>query len=403
MKKYRLENGLLVIEEKRPSDSVTIQITIKVGSNFEKSGERGISHFIEHMLFEATKKRGNAREISNQIEKLGGEINAYTDNVRTCFYIKVPKKHFKKAAEILSDIIQNPLFREEDIEKERKVILKEINIFNDDPRQYQWILFQETLYRKHPAKYPAYGTKKDVTSITRDKLLKFHRNYYTSTNSIITVVGTAPDCKGILKNYFQGMKKGKGYKNHFNEEPRQKTPLTKKQKRRIMNSYIVLGYKTPNRRHKYSYALDVIQAILGRGQSGRIFDEIRNKRGLAYEVGVHHEPSTDYGFFSVYLNAHKRNIPIIKKIIIDEFKKLEKIDNKSIKEAVGYIEGKYILDNEDTHANADNIAFWELIGDAKLERDYIKNIKKVKRTDIAKVAKQFLNNNFTMAIIEQEG
>ena len=189
MKKIKLNNGLSVIVQKRQSESVTIQISVMVGSNNEKKGSRGISHFIEHMVFEGTKTRKNAREISNEIESFGGEINAYTDNVRTCFYIKVPKKHFEKALEILSDIIINPVFRQQDIDKERQVILKEINIFNDESRYYQWILFAQALYTKHPSRYPAYGCAEDVKSMSRKQIIDYYNSYYSASNSVLSIVG----------------------------------------------------------------------------------------------------------------------------------------------------------------------------------------------------------------------
>jgi predicted Zn-dependent peptidase len=176
---------------------------------------------------------------------------------------------------------------------------------------------------------------------------------------------------------------------------------TVKVKRKIMNSYMVLGYKSPPRLHKDSYVLDVIRAILGKGQSGKIFDEIRNKRGLAYEVGIHHDPSTDYGIFAVYLSADKKKIPLIKKLILKEFDNLKNLTEKELKEAKTHLEGSIILDNEDTHNKADSLAFWEHINDAKLDNQYIKNIKKVIKKDIIRTAKKYLTKNYTLAIIEQ--
>ncbi|MCK5281979.1 MAG: insulinase family protein [Nanoarchaeota archaeon] len=402
MKKYSLSNGLTIIEEKKPSDSVTVQVTVRVGSNYERDGIRGISHFIEHMLFEGTKNRKDAGEISNEIESLGGEINAYTDNIRTCFYIKVPKKHFKKAVDIISDIIKNPLFRNEDIEKEREVILKEINIFNDESRFYQWILFQKTLFSTHPSRYPAYGTKREVRRITREDIVGYFDNYYTASNSIVSIIGDIKDSKKIILKYFSDFRKGKKIRPKDNpDEPASKKIKISKIIRKIMNSYFVLGYKTVSRTHDDSYVLDVIQAILGRGQSGKMFDEIRNKRGLAYEVGVHHEASTDFGFFAAYLSTDKKNISLIKTLIVKVFSDLSKLKEKELKDAIGFVEGRYILDSEDTHNNADSLGFWELIKDANLEKSYLRRIKKVSRKDISRVAKKYLGDNYTLAVIEQ--
>ena len=165
---------------------------------------------------------------------------------------------------------------------------------------------------------------------------------------------------------------------------------------------MVLGYKTTPRLNKDSYILDVIMSILGRGQSGKIFDEIRNKRGLAYEIGVHHDPSSNYGFFAVYLNTNKKNIKKIIKIILKEFNNLKNLTKKDLKEAKGFLTGQHILENEDTRELADELGYWESIKDAKLLKNYIKEINKVKKADILRVAKTYLTKNYTLAIIEQE-
>ena len=177
MHKYTLKNGLTLLFEKRATKTTAVEVTVKTGSNNESKKINGISHFIEHMLFEGTKTRKSSREIANEIEKLGGELNAYTSNERTAFFAKVLNKHFDKALEILSDIIKNPLFDKKNIEKERKVILKEINLVTDEPRFHQWILFQKTLFKKHPSKNPTYGTVEAVKTITKKDLLNYYHIY----------------------------------------------------------------------------------------------------------------------------------------------------------------------------------------------------------------------------------
>ena len=401
MKKIRLSNGLTILLEKRPIETVTIQATVKVGSNNENTKNNGISHFMEHMLFEGTKKRNNAKIIANEIESLGGLLNAYTSNERTCFFVKVPKQHFIRALDIISDIIQDPLFDKKSLEKERKIILKEINLHKDEPRSHQWVLFQKILFKKLPAKNPTYGTVKSVKAIRRKDLLNYYKKYYIPNNMIISVVGDTKNIKENIENYFKNFEPKKLSALKKIKEPKQNSVVVKKEKRKILNSYIVLGYKTLNRLHKDSYILDVIKAILGRGQSGRIYDEIRNKLGLAYEVGVHHEPAINYGFFAVYLNTDKKNIPKTIKIILNEFKKLENLTSKELKEGKGYLEGQFILDNEDTQDRADELCFWASVKDAKLYNKYLEEIRQVKKSDILRAAKKYLTENYTLAVIEQ--
>lgn len=402
MKKYTLGNGLVILHEKRPTKSVAIEITVKVGSNNEPKKINGISHFIEHMLFEGTKKRKTSKAISSEIEKLGGELNAYTSNERTAFFAKVLSKHFNKALDILSDIIQNPLFETKNIEKERKVILKEIDMVRDEPRFHQWVLFQKTLFQKHPTKNPTYGTIKAVKSVTRNDILSYYNSYYKPNNMIISVAGNVDNVKQKVQKHFKNFSKKPIKKTKQVIEPKQKNIKKSKEKRKLFSSYVVFGYKTPIRKNKDSYTLDIIDSILGRGQSGRLFEEIRNKYGLAYEVGTQHEAAVDYGFFAVYLNTDKKNIPKVIKIILDEFKKLKKITKSELKEAKIQIEGSIALENDDNFRMADHMAFWEIVKDAELSNQYIKKIKKVTIQDIKRVIDKYLNKNYTLAVIEQD-
>lgn len=401
MRRYQLSNGLTLIYEKKPAKSVSVAILVKAGSNYENKDVYGISHFIEHMLFEGTMKRKNSRDISNEIEKLGGEMNAYTTTDRTVFFVKILGKHFDAALDVLSDIMQNSVFDAKTIEKERKVILKEIDMVNDQPRFLQWIFFNKNLFSRHPAKNPAYGSIQTVGKISRKDILSYYNKYYVPNNLIISVVGNVRSLKLKIEESFKNFKykKAPKYKKTFEFANKRKISVLRK---KLINSYMVFGYKTFPRLSKESYTLDLILGILGRGQSGWIFDEIRNKRGLAYEVGVNHEASVDYGHFAIYLNTDKKNINQIKSIILEEFKKLKKINAKEINEAKTFIEGQFLMENEDNFQLADKLAFWELIKDAKLLNDYIKNIKRITKEDITKAVDRFLNDKYTLAIIQQK-
>ena len=400
MKKSILLNDLTVITEKKSSDSVSILVNVCIGSNYETKKQLGISHFIEHMLFEGTKKRRKNSIIANEIERLGGELNAFTSNERTVFYVKVPKKHFDIALDIISDIIQNPLFEKKSIEKERKIILKEINMVTDEPRFHQWVLFNKALFKKHPARNPPYGTKETVSSMKKQDLINYYKKYYTSNNTIISVVGNISNTETKIKKAFKKLRKA-SIKPLKVIEPVQTTIQTLKEKKRILNSYMVLGYKTPTRNTRDSYTLDIIKALLARGQSGKIVEEIRGRLGLAYEVNVLHEPNKDYGSFAVYLNTDKKNIPKIKKLILAQFKSIASISTKDLNDAKGYIEGKYLLENEDTQSLADEFAYWEMISSAKLAKNYLREIRKIAKDDIARVANKYLTKNYAIAVIEQ--
>ena len=402
MKKYKLENGITIIFEKKNSKSVAIEIMFKVGSNYENKETAGISHFLEHMLFEGTKKRKTSREIANEIEKYGGEFNAYTTGDRTGFFIKIIGKRFETALDILSDMVSNPLFDKKIIEKEKEVVLKEINMVTDDSRLHQWILFQKNLFVKHPAKNPTYGKVETVKKFDKKNVADYYFMHYVPNNMIISIVGNVVNVKENVEKFFGHLNKKEWQTRQIVKEPEQIKLKKFVERKKTLNSYLVLGYKTVPRMHKDSYTFEVITAILGRGQSGWMFDEIRNKRGLAYQVGVHNEAEMDYGMFAVYTGLDKKNVDKAKEIIMQQFRRLEKADKNELDEAKTYIEGNYTLQIEDNYHHADNLAFWETIKDAKLSDSYLKNIKKVSVSNIKRVAKKYFNDNFTMVVIEQE-
>jgi len=401
MQEYKLKNGITLIFEKNNSKSVAVEVMFKFGSNFESKKTLGLAHFLEHMLFEGTKNRKSSREIANEIEKYGGEFNAYTTGDRTAFFIKIINKRFDVALDIISDMVANPIFEKNIIEKEKQVVLKEINMITDDSRLHQWILFQKNLFDRHPAKNPTYGTVETVKGFDRKYVAGYYFSHYIPNNMIISVVGNVDKVKEKIEKYFGSLKPKSLIKRTRVKEPLQTKIRKFVEKRKTLNSYLVLGYKTMPRLHKDSYVLDVIAAMLGRGQSGWMFDEIRNKRGLAYQVGVNYENESDYGTFAVYCGLDKKNIESAKEIILQQFRRLEKISKKDLEEAKTYIEGNHILEMEDNFHYADNLAFWETIKDAKLADSYLKNIRKVAINDIKRVARKYLNDKYTMVVIEQ--
>ncbi len=399
MQKVVLPNGLTVLYRQKPGNAIIVEVMIKVGSNDELPNEKGIAHFLEHLLFEGTLKRPTNREISNEIEKIGGEFNAYTTNERTCFYVKVLKKHFTKAIDVLSDIIQNPLFDEQHIKKEKNIVLKEIDMVNDEPRFYQWILLQKTLFKNHPAGTPTYGDKNIITGLTREKILHYFEKYYQPRNMVISIVGDVQDWKKEVEQWFV-MPKRKPL-------TRKKTPtsllrqnISNTEKRKIANTYVVVGFKTVPQGHKDSYILEVLNGILGRGQSGKMFTEIRSKRGLAYDVGTQHVAEVSFGYFAVYATVDKKNITLVKNVIIEEIKKLKSLHEQDLKEAKDFIEGDYLLDLEDVQKISDQLLSWEQLGKSELMNKYIAEIKKVTLANIKRVIDTYFKYH---AIVVLEG
>ncbi len=398
MKTIVLPNGLRVIHVPRDTGTVCIEMNVKVGSNDETAGIAGISHFIEHMLFEGTKRRPGSFQISNEIERLGGEFNAATSNDRTFFYTKVPAKHFDIALDIISDIITNPLFDSKLIEKEKNIVKDEIKLVNDQPRYFQWVLFQQALYRGHPAGKPIYGNIAAIEGLNRRKTMEYYQKHYRPGNMTLVIVGNVP---GVFEKVRKSLSSFSGKPpivKNLQQVRSIPKPVIKKTRKNTLQAYSILGYNTVARKHEDSYALDVIRAVAGRGQSGKIFNEIRTKRGLAYDVGVHHNPDTDLGFFSVYVNTNKKNLDKVRDIIIRELRKLRKITPRELHEAKTFLEGEYLLQSEDSQKMADLIAFWDQADTAGSAMKYVSRVKKVTAKDVSKVINRYFKN-YTMAVI----
>ena len=361
--RWMLKNGMTLLYEKKDTASTAVQVLVNVGSNHEHGNQRGISHFMEHMLFEGTTTRLNARAITNEIEKVGGISNAYTTNTRTCYHAKVPRKHFPIALEIISDILQNPLLRESDTQRQKHILFKEIDLVTDEPRFHQWVLFQQALFLKHPSRYPAYGTRETVQKIRAKDLRDFFLANYHPRNMIMAVVGRCDNVKEEVERLVVD-RKGKKLVWPDVHEPQQQKIRMKREKRKISSTYLVLGHRTVSRLHPDSVVFDVIEGIVGRGQSGWMFDEIRNKEGLAYEVGVEVASEQDYGFFATFVSVDKKNKDKTKKLILEQLKRLDDVPQTEVEEAKTYVEGSFLLDFEDTQRLADELLFWEQVGDA---------------------------------------
>ncbi len=398
MQKVTLPNGLTIIFKRKKGKAIVIEAMVKVGSNDEEPSRRGISHFLEHMVFEGTAKRPSNMAISNEIEKIGGEFNAYTTNERTCYHIKVLQRHFPIAVEILADILQNPLFQPKDIRREKRVVLKEIDMINDEPRFYQWILFQQALFRKFPARYPTYGTRKTVRSLAREQVIRFFRQYYRPNNIVLAITGDVKNWKAEVQRKFQFLKAAVPHKR-LPAEPVMKKSMRRKEKRSIANTYVVLGFRTVPRTNADAYALEVINGILGRGQSGRMFSEIRVKRGLAYDVGTQHVAEVNFGYFAVYATIDRKKLSTVQSVILEELKKLENISEEDLKESQDFIEGNYLLGLEDPQKLADQLLFWEHAKNAELLGTFIGKIKRVTVADVQRAAKKYFKN-YALAVVE---
>lgn len=398
MEKHILNNGLTLLIDHRTADAVTIGILVKVGSNDERLEERGIAHFLEHMLFEGTTTK-SAKELTSAIENIGGESNATTTNERTFFYVTVPKKHVALAIAMLADMFQNASFPKDAFEKEKSIILDEIKMLHDDPKAYQWIIFLQHLFTKNRTRLPVYGDVSCIKKLSREKVMQFYKKYYTTRNSIITVCGNVPDIKKKIERAFSKLRSTPVQRWKNPEELFQKHPVEKTLSKDIHQTYILFGYKTSPAHHKDSPVLDVIKALLDRGQSSRLFDEIRTKRGLAYAVGAAHEANSTYGYFVVAVMTQKRNREEVRSLI-REITQLPKLTAAEVAIAKEYVEGSIVVAHEHNLERAERNAIWEIAGTNY--ENYCRAIRQVTQEDVARVVRTYFTQNYTETILEQK-
>lgn len=389
IKQNTLSNNLHIIIDKKDINSFAIQVTVHTGSNFENPKIAGISHFIEHLIFEGTKTR-SAKEIAESIEKTGGDFNAFTTNEYTAFHIKVPKKHKKLAIEILYDIVHNSVFEPKRIEKERKVILEEIKMSHDDPGSAQWHFFVEKLFGKHPAAIPVAGFEKTVKATTRKDILNYYHKYYVPSNMVLTAVGN------VNMKDFEVFKKLKDKKIKHSTYPVCKnTKSSSNKKKPISQTYHVRGWVVPGYNHKDRFALEILSSILSKGLSGRLVEKLRNENGLAYTTGAAFEAKSTYGIFALYITCTKKNLGQVKKLMDLVLESLSDIPKKEFNEAKNYLIGKAQLDEEDTLERCDDLAESYLMKIPNLDNNYSKHIKSVSETEVQRVIKKYLSQGAT--------
>ncbi len=401
IEKKILSNGLMIIHKKVPAETVTVEFSVHTGSIMETKAEAGLSHFLEHLLFEGTKKRPTSKEIANEIEKYGGEFNAATSQERTYYYVKIAKKHFPIALDILQDMFTNSLFDKKIIEKEQKVVLDEINMINDNPRHYQWILFNKALFGKHPAALPVYGNVPILKKITREQIIRYFSKWYIPSQITVIIVGDLPNAIPAVEAVCGNWSK-KEIEIPTTAKPSSNVFTRTKEKKKLGQSYLVLGYKAPLRSDAENATIDVISGILGRGQSGWLFDEIRAKRGLCYSVGIEYDANKTFSSIGIYCGTNKKNLKKVQELILEQLHRLKQVNQKEVEEAKTFIDGSLALRRENTAAVAEELAYWHHTASLEKYEKYLEEVKKVTAEDVQQFAKAWFTEKYTLAILEQK-
>jgi predicted Zn-dependent peptidase len=386
-----LKNGLTIVFEKRNVPVVSMAFAVRSGGINEFKEEKGISHFIEHMLYKGTKNR-TSREIAEEIEKNGGELNGFTSEDLTAFHCKMPSRHAEVGLEVLTDIMKNSLFLEEELEKERKVIFEEIKMRKDNPQIYVSDKIQNLLYGP-PFGSDLIGTFETMNSIGRDKLVQRFENIYVPGNMVLSVVGDYSFDK-LVKFCERNFEKKKFQNKSFKIVKKNAIKIEKR--KGIDQANLIFAFHSPLAEDDKSYASEVLMTLMAGGMSSRLFSEIREKRNLAYGVKGHNNISKDYSYSLIYVGTTKENVKKVKELILKEFEKVSKdLDIKELNQIKEQLIGNYQISMEDSQTQMVGLLLAEIEGNASKFYDFEKKISEVKLKDVKDLASKVKGKNYS--------
>lgn len=392
-------NGMTVIlEQRKGSGVVSVAFSVRHGGIHEAEEEKGISHFIEHMLYKGTKKR-TSKQISEDIERNGGVLNGFTEEELTAYWCKMPSKHIDIALDVLSDMLKNSVFDEKEMNKERKVIFEEMKMRHDMPQIYVADKIQNLLYSGNLGS-DLIGTEKSMNSIDRKKLLDKFSKVYGSENMILCVVGDA-DFEQLC-NFCGKTFKRSGFKI---EEPKTGLKNSEKTDRRkgIDQTNLILAYHSPKALERGCYDAQVLSCLMAGGMSSRLFQEIREKRNLAYSVKGGYNGGKRFGYSSIFVGTSPGNEDKIKKLIIDEFEKiLGELGEKELGQVKEQLIGNSKISKEDSQGQMLDLLYNEIWGGAQDSYKYEKRIAKVKLSDVKELSKNVLKGYSFIALVPEK-
>lgn len=417
-KKITLDNGLRLVFCPLPNlESATVTIWVKTGSRLEGARVAGISHFLEHMVFKGSKKRPSAKEIAEAVDAMGGEFNAATSKDWTNFYIKARGRSLDTAFDVLSDMVLNPILAEEEIEKEKGVIIEEIRMYEDTPLLRINDVYEQLTFSGNPLGRDIIGSEKTVSNLKRDDFVRYRNTHYYPENVLITVAGGAGEKEvvALAAKYFSGFKtfdgaRVSGDKQRF--KTRQTKPQVKLHPKKKEQAHFILGFIGHGRGYKGRYAEAVLAAILGGGMSSRLFSEVREKRGLAYSVKTNIERYEETGYMGTYAGVDVARVDEAIKVTLDEHFKLasgaKPVSRGELDKAKEFIKGHLALSLEDTKDVNGFFAEQELfLRSIKTPEEVYKQIDKVRQVDVLYEAKKLITpSGLNLAIIgpyEDEG
>lgn len=404
-KKSTLDNGLRVVTQNLPNtQAVTVLVLVGAGSRYETAEISGLSHFIEHMFFKGAKRYKNTKEVSEAIDNVGGDFNAFTGKEYVGYFVKVAKKHSDIAMDVLSDMLINARFDQEEIDRERGVILEEYNMYQDTPMYQIGWNFEKLIYGDQPMGWDQIGTKETIKSLNRDDFVNYRNKLYTPDNVVVTVAGDV-DHDEIVKQIermfvFDGG--NKAFEAPAIEANPDKSYIHVKNKK-TEQAHVMLGFPGLKETDEDHYALKLLSIILGGNMSSRMFLSVRERQGLAYYISCSTDDYTDTGTIATNAGVSLDGIDKAITAILGEYKKIteENVPAEELKKAKEYLKGKVILRLEDSEEYAHLLAKYDVLyGKPKTPEEIFSAVDKVTADDVRRVAEQtFKEDKMYLAVI----
>jgi predicted Zn-dependent peptidase len=372
-----LDNGLRILTTTMPhTRSVSICFFIGVGSRYENEVQAGISHFIEHLLFKGTLKRATSKEISEAIEGVGGMLNGGTDKESTLYWSRVAQLHFPLALDVLSDILLHSRFEPQEIERERQVIIEEINMVRDSPSQQVQLLIDELLWPGHPLGRDIAGTKDTVSAITRDMMLDYLESQYQPDNTVVAIAGNIQHEEAVdaVSRAVDGWSKREPHPGYlpYKEQP---NPRLKIERRDTEQAHLCLSLPGLPLLDPRRFTLDLLNIVLGEGMSSRLFTEIRDKLGLAYSIHSYVDYLLDSGAMTISAGVDPKNLAAAIDAILRELSRLkESIPESELIKAKELAKGRLLLRMEDTRSVSGWMGAQEILTGKVLTVDQVVSI-----------------------------
>lgn len=405
--KSKLKNGqTVIVKEVKNNPIVMIDTWVKTGSIDENDCNNGVAHFLEHLFFKGSKNYQN-NEFDKILEAKGASTNAATSKDYTHFHILIPSKDFETALKLHADMLTNPLVPQVELDKERQVVIREIERSNDNPQRILYNNFNKSIYKQHPYRREVLGTKEIISTIPRSEIMDFYAKHYAPENMITVIVGdvNAKEASALVEKYFScGLKTEKPKKRNFKQDKRPESQIVVTSKQDVNTTYMLMGFKCGQKiTDKESYALDLLSTLMGDGRSSVLYKELKDKSRLVQGISAGHSSNLEDSVYFISANMYEQNLPKVEEkifSIINDFQ-VKNVSASDLERAKKMIERDTLYARESVSATASEIGYCTLLtGDWNFYSEYLNEIKKVTSEDVKNVAKKYLNKqNAVISII----